>query len=68
MTGVLIHNGDRPDIVFDNGALYGGLHCGECFDVYVNQWISVRLEYLDDWIIVCEGKSYPLSYGLPVKI
>ena len=28
MTGILIQNGDRPDIVFDNGTLYGGLHCG----------------------------------------
>ncbi len=68
MTGILILNGDRPDIAFDNGILYGGLHCGECFDVYFGRWIRVRLEYFDGWIIICEGKSYPMSYGLRVRI
>ena len=31
MIGRLIWNQDRPDIVFDTGTLYGGLHCGDCF-------------------------------------
>ena len=34
MVGILIFNGDRPDIALDNGALYGGLHCGDCFQYY----------------------------------
>ena len=28
MTGILIKLDDRPDIIFDNGTFYGGLHCG----------------------------------------
>ena len=32
MIGQLIWNHDRPDIAFDTGALYGGLHCGDCFN------------------------------------
>lgn len=68
MTGILIQCDDRPDIVFDNGTLYGGLHCGECFDVYFNRWISVRLEYLDNWVIIYRGKSYPICYGTLVRI
>lgn len=68
MTGTLIQNGERPDIAFDNGTLYGGLHCGECFDVFFNQWIKVRLEHLDSWIIIYDGKSYPVLYGVRVRI
>lgn len=68
MTGILIQNGDRPDIAFYNGTLYGGLHCGECFAIYFNRWIKVRLEYLDSWIIIDHGKSYPIPYGVCVRI
>lgn len=68
MTGILIQCDDRPDIVFDNGMLYGGLHCGECFDVYFNRWINVRLEYYDNWVIIYRGKSYPICYGALVRI
>ena len=38
MIGRLIWNQDRPDIIFDTGALYGGLHCGDCFAC----WLDVR--------------------------
>ena len=36
-TGALIFDEqtDRYDIRFDIADYYGGLHCGECFDVYV---------------------------------
>lgn len=68
MTGILIQNGDRPDIAFDSGTLYGGLHCGDCFDIYSNRWIRVRLEYLDSWIIVYNGKRYPPPYGARVRV
>lgn len=36
MIGRLIWNHDRPDIAFDTGALYGGLHCGDCFQCWVD--------------------------------
>ena len=68
MIGILIDNGDRPDIAFESGFLYGGLHCGDCFEILSNQWISVRLEYLDDWVIVHEGKPLPIRYGATVQI
>ena len=68
MTGILIDNGDRPDIIFESGFLYGGLHCGDCFEIFSNQWISVRLEYLDDWVIVHDVKPSPIRYGVTVQI
>ena len=40
MVGILIFNGDRPDIALDSGALYGGLHCGDCFQYYDRGWMS----------------------------
>ena len=36
-TGALVFDErtDRYDIRFDLNTYYGGLHCGECFDVFV---------------------------------
>ena len=36
MTGALVFDErtDRYDIRFDLTSYYGGLHCGECFDVF----------------------------------
>ena len=50
MTGILIKTDDRPDIVFEDGSFYGGLHCGECFSVFEpsNGWVPVRLEFTED--------------------
>ena len=43
MIGRLIWNQDRPDIVFDTGTLYGGLHCGDCFACWLDgRWLDVR--------------------------
>ncbi len=51
MIGRLIWNQDRPDIVFDTGTLYGGLHCGDCFACWLDgRWLDVRLEYMNDWV------------------
>ena len=53
MTGLLIFNQDRPDIVLETGILYGGLHCGDCFCCLIDsEWIDVRLEYDTDWVLV----------------
>ena len=47
MIGRLIWNQDRPDIALDTGVLYGGLHCGDCFQCWMeDRWIGVRLEHL----------------------
>lgn len=35
----------RYDIRFDLTDYYGGLHCGECFDVFVDdKWNPTRIE------------------------
>ena len=68
MTGILILSDNRPDIIFDNGTCYGGLHCGECFEIYLDRWVRIRLEYWSDWILFFEEKSYPLCYGMIVKV
>lgn len=68
MTGILIKNGNRPDIVFENGTLYGGLHCGECFQIYDKKWVPVRLEHDNDWVLVSNGKMIPIIYGCKVKL
>ncbi len=69
MTGLLILNDDRPDIVLETGTLYGGLHCGDCFRCYINgEWLNVRLEYDTDWILVCGEGSIPICYGVKVQM
>ena len=44
---------DRYDIRFDLDRYYGGLHCGECFDVMVGgKWKPTRIEMAADWYLV----------------
>lgn len=53
--GVLIfdNESDRYDILFDTNERYGGLHCGECLEVFVNnEWKSTRIEYGENWYLV----------------
>ena len=59
MTGILIKLNDRPDIIFENGTFYGGLHCGECLSVFKENvgWVPVRLEFTDDWVLVDGGRA-----------
>ena len=55
MIGTLIFDetADRYDIRFDLADYYGGLHCGDCFDVEMNgDWVPVRIEMDDDWYLV----------------
>ena len=69
MLGILIFNGERPDIAFEDGTLYGGLHCGNCFCYDENGWMDVRLEYHEDeWVLVCQGEDLPIRYGTQVTI
>ena len=59
MTGALVFDErtDRYDIRFDLNSYYGGLHCGECFDVFVRgKWKPTRIEYGDNWYLV--GKPH----------
>ena len=53
--GTLIYDPSmgRFDIRFGIESYYGGLHCGECFDVKVKDaWIPVRIEMDEDWYLV----------------
>lgn len=69
MTGMLIWNGDRPDVAFDSGALYGGLHCGNCFRCFVDgAWTYVTLEYGEEWYLICDGHTMPVCYGARVEL
>ena len=44
---------DRYDIRFDLDRYYGGLHCGECFDVMIGgKWKPTRIEMAADWYLV----------------
>lgn len=68
MFGILIFNDNRPDIALEDGTLYGGLHCGDCFRYYEDGWSDVRLEYTDRWILVQNGKYRQIKYGAQVSI
>jgi len=53
--GILIYDDDteRYDIRFDLEDYYGGLHCGECLEVFLRgKWTPTRIEKYDDWYLV----------------
>ncbi len=57
----------RYDIRFDLNDYYGGLHCGECFDVMVGgKWKPTRIEMADNWYLV--GVRVAALNGLRVRI
>ena len=54
-TGALIFDEqtDRYDIRFDLADYYGGLHCGECMEVFAGgKWKPTRIEYGENWYLV----------------
>lgn len=58
---------DRYDIRFDLADYYGGLHCGETFDVMVGgRWRSTRIEMAENWYLV--GIHADDLSGLRVRI
>ena len=67
--GVLVYNKerDRIDIRFDLNNYYGGLHCGQCFDVMVGgRWVPTRIEMASTWYLV--GIQTDNLIGLSVRI
>ena len=59
-TGALIFDetADRYDIRFDLNDYYGGLHCGDCLEVFVRgQLVSCR----------CEGFGFERAAGAYLK-
>ena len=70
MEGILIYNEkiSRPDLVLSDGSLLGGLHCGDCLEVWINgQWLTARLELEDNWVILSKDAVCKLPYGQPVR-
>ena len=68
MKGILVFNNGRPDIAYKNGTMYGGLHCGDCVNCFVDgTWKVVRIEYVNDWVFICDGKVSPIAYGSEVE-
>ena len=70
-TGALIFDErtDRYDIRFDVSEYYGGVHCGDCFDVSVRgKWKPTRMEMNDtqEWYLV--GVRANDLNGLRVRI
>ena len=68
-TGALIFDEqtDRYDIRFDLADYYGGLHCGECLEVFAGgKGKPTRIEYGDNWYLV--GIRAEDLNGLRVRI
>lgn len=60
---------DRYDIRFDLADYYGGLHCGDCFDVMIGgKWKPTRIEMNmeQEWYLV-GGRAGDLN-GLRVRL
>lgn len=67
--GNLIYDSEsgRMDIRFGMEEYYGGLHCGECMDVLVDdKWVPTRIEMAKDWYLV--GIHTDQLAGLTVRI
>lgn len=67
--GVLVPQCDsgRMDIRFSDTVYYGGLHCGETFDVKINgKWVPTRIEFEAQWYLV--GVDVDDLVGLRVRI
>lgn len=67
--GILIYDRelDRYDIRFSADEYYGGLHCGECFEVKLDkEWIPTRIELARDWYLVGIPRNIQLQ-GLTVR-
>lgn len=67
--GVLVPQREtgRLDIRFSPTEYYGGLHCGETFEVQINgKWIPTRIEMGKTWYLV--GIQIEDLIGLIVRI
>ena len=66
-TLVVDNESGRMDIRFGLEDYYGGLHCGECMDVLIEEeWIPTRIEMGEGWYLV--GIHTDRLAGLTVRI
>lgn len=64
---VFVKETGRYDIRFDLTAYYGGVHCGQTFDVMVGgRWVPTRMEKAANWYLV--GIRADDLTGLQVRI
>lgn len=70
--GILFYDevSERYDFKYDTEQCYGGLHCGEGFEVLLNgSWVHTRIEYdwdSNQWYLVgLKGISLP---GLDIRM
>ena len=67
--GVLYYDksNGRYDVAFHDGSYYGGLHCGNTFEILVNDaWKPTRIEHGSGWYLV--GHSHYRLDGLKVRM
>lgn len=67
--GVIVpaHDEDYLDIRFDLDEFFGGLRCGQCFDVFAHgRWIPTRIEKNNNWYLI--GIPIVDLIGLRVRI
>lgn len=67
--GVLVFDKStgRYDIRFNIDEYYGGLHCGDCFEVLINnEWKPTCIEMSNEWYLV--GIKTTNLLGLRVRI
>ena len=68
--GILIYDSGkkRIDVRFGLEEYYGGLNCGECFDVMINRkWVPTRIELAEDWYLVGIDKEISMM-GLRARL
>lgn len=64
---VFVKETGRYDVRFDLMTYYGGVHCGQTFDVMVGgRWVPTRMEKAADWYLV--GVCADNLSGLRVRI
>ena len=70
--GILLYDysQNKPKILFHNGDFYGGLRCGDTFDIFqCNKWIPTRIEYSDaEECWYCTGIKNKELLGVKVRI
>lgn len=64
---IFVEDTGRYDIRFDVNKYYGGLHCGEIFEVMiVGKWLPTRIEMGKHWHL--DGVRTEKLDGLRVRI
>jgi hypothetical protein len=66
--GYITWNGDaqRPDIRYLDGSWYGGLHCANTLEAFINGgWLPTRIEFshrADKWYLVDIENGYEILW------